>query len=69
MALHKIFLKEINTFIQQWWIQLIKSDSKYILMLQNINISNKWCSFELSLRQRIQKNYITVFDKISSIHC
>jgi len=43
----------INTFIQQECIQLIKSDRKkpYIMWRWTSNrISNKRCSFELSIR-------------------
>jgi len=35
------FLKEIKTFIQQGCIELITSDSKNIVILQKIYISNK----------------------------
>ncbi len=53
----KIFFKEINTFIQQGCIKLIKCDSKTLnksfLMLQKISISNKCSSFILSVYQNI----------------
>ncbi len=42
-------LKEINTFIQQGCNKLIKSDS------EDISVSNKCCSFEISIHQRILK--------------
>ncbi len=38
-----IFFIEINTFIQQGHIKLIKIDSKIITKLQKISISNKCC--------------------------
>jgi len=45
----------MNTFIQQGQIQLIKSVSTKDCCY-NISISNKLCSFELSIHQRILKN-------------
>ncbi len=55
-----LFFKETNTFIQQRH-KLIKGDSKYIYIVTKIkhykkSISNKCCSFELSIHQRILKN-------------
>ncbi len=47
-------LRDINTFIHQGCIKLIKSDSEDIL--QKISTLNKFCSFELSIHQRILKN-------------
>ncbi len=51
------FFKEMNTFIQQGCIKLIKCDSKTLnksfLMLQKISISNKCSSFILSVYQNI----------------
>ncbi len=44
----------------QTCIKLIQSDSKGFLMLQKISISNKHCSFELSIHQRILKNKINI---------
>ena len=48
-------IKEINTFIQQGCIKSIKSDSKDIYNVTKDYISNKCCSFELSIHQRILK--------------
>jgi len=42
---------EIDTFIHQGNIKLIKSDSKDIY-----NVAHKSCSFELSTHQRILRN-------------
>ncbi len=53
--------KWMNTFIQQGRIQLIKHDSKDICNVK-ISISNKCCSFELSI-QRILKKCIS-FHKV-----
>ncbi len=57
------FFLEINTFIQQVFIKLIKNDSKVIYNVTNLTfinvaifISNKCCYFELSIYQRILKN-------------
>ncbi len=47
-------LKEINTFIQQGCIKLIKSD--YLLIYFKNSISNKSCSLEFSIQQIILKN-------------
>ncbi len=47
-------LKDMNTFIQQRCIQL-KVTVKTFLILQKI--SNKCCSFELSIYQRILKTF------------
>ncbi|XDV46539.1 hypothetical protein PO909_014421, partial [Leuciscus waleckii] len=52
-----LFFKEMNTFIQQGCIKLIKSDSKDIYNVTKDSISNKCCSFELSIHQRIMKMY------------
>jgi len=62
----KIFFKHINTFILQGCIKLIKSAVKTCIMLQTISISNKCCSFELSIHQRILKKWITVSAKLLS---
>ena len=51
-------MKEINTFIQQGCIKSIKSDSKDIYNVTKDYISNKCCSFELSIHQRILKKKI-----------
>ncbi len=49
-----LFLKERNTFIQEGWIKLIKSVIvRTFQIVQNIAISNKRCSFELSIHQWI----------------
>ncbi len=41
-----------NTFIQQGCIESIKSDCKdTFIMLQKISISNKYCSFAISIEQ------------------
>ncbi len=49
-----LFLKERNAFIQEGWIQLIKSVIvRTFQIVQKISISNKRCSFELSIHQRI----------------
>jgi len=53
------FWKEINIFIQQGCIKLIKSDSEVTCALvQKIYISNKCCSFKLSIHQRIKHKNI-----------
>ncbi len=55
----RFFFKEINTFIQQGPIKLIKRDSKYIY---NVTKDFKLCcSFELFVHQRILKKITTVF--------
>ncbi len=54
------FFNEVNTFVQQEHIKLLKSDSKDI-MLQKISISNKCCSFELSIHLWIMKNRLVGF--------
>ncbi len=46
-------------------IKLIKSDSKDI-MLQKISLSNKFCSLELSISQKILKMYHTFIFKYES---
>ncbi len=49
----QFFLNDINYFIQQGYIKLIKSNSKNIYRVKNNYISNKICSFELYIHQRI----------------
>jgi len=51
-------LKEINTFIHQGRIKLIKSDGKDIYNVTKDSISNKCCSSELSIHQKILKKCI-----------
>ncbi len=48
-----LFIFFINTFIQQEWIQLIKSDNKYIECYQKISIIKKTLFSKLSIPQRI----------------
>ncbi len=50
------FEKAINTGIQHRCVKLIKSDSKDIYNVTKNDISNKCCSFALSVQQRILKN-------------
>ncbi len=50
-----IFFKETNTFIQQQCMNLSKVTVNTCLMLQNIYILNKYCSFECYFYQRILK--------------
>ncbi len=57
------FLKEINTFIQQAWIKLIKSDSKDIY---NVTKDLYFCSFERSIHQRILKKSVKISLKVLS---
>ncbi len=46
---------QFNIFlIQQLYIKLIKLPVKTFIMLETIYISNKWCSFELSIYQIIK---------------
>jgi len=56
----------MNTFIQQGCIKclsLASIISEIFIMLQKVLISNKYCPFELSICQRIQKTKsITVFN-------
>ncbi len=60
-----LFFLEMNILIQQGCIKLTQRDSKTVITLQKISISNKCCSFELSIHQRILKKiYITVSTKI-----
>jgi len=40
--------KEMNPFIQQWYIKLIKGDED----IYNVSISNKYCSFELLILKK-----------------
>ncbi len=42
-----VFFHEINTFVHQVCIKLIKSDSEDIYTVKNIYISNKCCWFQL----------------------
>ncbi len=51
------FYKEVNAFNRQGCIKLPRSDSKNIYNV----ISNKCCSFKLSIHQRIIKACIMVF--------
>ncbi len=53
------------TFIQQGCIKLIKCDSKDIHDVIKISISNKSCSFKLSIHQRLKYIY-SQFHKIWS---
>ncbi len=48
-------MEEINAFIQQGRIKLIESDSKVIYNVTNVCTSDKCCSSELSIHQRILK--------------
>ncbi len=49
-----LFLNERNAFIQERWIKLIKSVIvRTFQIVQKISISNKRCSFELSIHQII----------------
>ncbi len=48
-------MEEINTFIQQGWIQLIKIDSKLFYIVLKDLFLNKGCSFELSIHQNHKK--------------
>ncbi len=50
------FLREINTFIQQGCIKLIKNDSKEIYNVTKYFYFKNCYSFELHIHQRIQKN-------------
>ncbi len=69
------FLKEMNAFIQQGCIKLIKSDSE--MTSDRISISDKCCSLELSIHQRAQNvkhfpekhNCTTVFNIVSNNNC
>ncbi len=63
-----MFLKVINTFIQQGYIKLAKSDSKYIYNNNNKKktIPNKCCYFVLSLNRKILKKCSMVSTKILS---
>ncbi len=49
------FLKEMYTFVQQGCFQFIKSDSKDILILRKISLSNKCCSVELCSSKNPEK--------------
>ncbi len=53
LGLERFFLEEINAFIQQGRIKLIKSDSKVIYNVSKVCTSDKCCSSELSIQQRI----------------
>jgi len=48
-------MKEINTFIHQGLIKLIKRDSIDIYNVTEDSISDRCCSFELYIHQRILK--------------
>ncbi len=48
---HYLFFKEINTFIQQGGIKLIKVESKYIYNVTK-DFGLKSCSFECSINQK-----------------
>ncbi len=48
MQVSEVLFQEINTFIQQGCIELIKSDSKTFIMLQRVYISKKCIFFLLS---------------------
>ncbi len=52
-----IFLREINTFIQQGCIKLIKSDSKDIYVIKYIK---KLCYFELSIHHQNKTFYSNI---------
>ncbi len=48
----------MNPFIKQGHITLISSKNvKAVIMLQKSSISNKCCSFELSVHQRVLKKW------------
>ncbi len=59
-------MKEINTFIWQGLIKLIKSDIKNIILLKMFSVSNKFCSFELFIHQRIKRKKIISTKILSS---
>ncbi len=48
------FLRDINTFIPQGFIKLIKSDSKNFYIIKT-SVPIKFCLFALSFHQRILK--------------
>ncbi len=52
----RLFLKEINAFIQQGCIKMFESDSKDIYNIRKDYFSSKCCSFELSIHLWILKN-------------
>jgi len=56
-----------NTVIHPGRINLIKSDNKGIYNVTKDPISNKCCSFELSIHQIILKNEITVSTNIWTV--
>ncbi len=60
------FLFEVNTFIQQECIILINNNSK--TKKRKIYISNKWCSFDLSIYQSPEKilSRTTVFNIVNN---
>ncbi len=59
----KIFLfKDINTFILQGPIKLIKNDNDFYIVAKN-SISNECCSFELSIHQRILGKNVSWFQQ------
>ncbi len=64
--LHYHFLKEMNTFLQQGCIKFIESNSKDIYNVTKIYISNKRCSFELSIHLWFLKNKMYQFPQNSS---
>ncbi len=49
-------IKKLNNFIQQECIKLINSGSKDIYNVTKDSISNKFCSFKLSIHRQILKN-------------
>ncbi len=53
---------KINTFIQQGCIKLIKSESKDFYNVTKDYISNKCCSFELSISQRILEENVSKYE-------
>ncbi len=53
----------MNAFIQQGRIKFIKSDSNGIYNVTEVCTSNKCCSFELSIHQRILKKLYHGFHK------
>jgi len=55
------FFEEIKTFIQQGCIELITSDSKNIVILQKIYISNKsfWINHQISILELFLKDHVT----------
>lgn len=54
----KPFLNEINTFIQQGWIQLIENDGKYIYKVIKVINSLLLLFFNLSRGREINASWI-----------